>query len=399
MTVDSAADALMPTYNRADLAFERGEGAYLQNWDGTWYLDFASGIAVTALGHGHPHLVAALTDQAQKVWHTSNLFRIPEGERLARRLCAASFAESVFFCNSGVEAIEAAVKMARKYHDDTGNPHRWRVIACHDAFHGRTLTGIAASGSDKYRKGFEPTMPGFDHVAYDNMNQVRQAITDETAAILVEPVQGEGGIRPADLQYLAALRQVADEYGLLLIFDEIQCGMGRTGRLFAHEWAGVAPDIMPLAKGIGGGFPMGAVLTTQAVADVMGPGSHGTTFGGNPLAMAVGNAVLDVMLAEGFLDGVDTVARDLWAQLRDLAARYPDVIAEVRGAGLMLGLKCAVANADMVAALRGEHMLSVPAGDNVVRLLPPLIIGHDEAAEAVRRIERACVHLGGEASQ
>jgi len=399
VTVDSAADALMPTYNRADLAFERGEGAYLQNWDGTWYLDFASGIAVTALGHGHPHLVAALTDQAQKVWHTSNLFRIPEGERLARRLCAASFAESVFFCNSGVEAIEAAVKMARKYHDDTGNPHRWRVIACHDAFHGRTLTGIAASGSDKYRKGFEPTMPGFDHVAYDNMNQVRQAITDETAAILVEPVQGEGGIRPADLQYLAALRQVADEYGLLLIFDEIQCGMGRTGRLFAHEWAGVAPDIMPLAKGIGGGFPMGAVLTTQAVADVMGPGSHGTTFGGNPLAMAVGNAVLDVMLAEGFLDGVDTVARDLWAQLRDLAARYPDVIAEVRGAGLMLGLKCAVANADMVAALRGEHMLSVPAGDNVVRLLPPLIIGHDEAAEAVRRIERACVHLGGEASQ
>ena len=399
MTVDSAADALMPTYNRADLAFERGEGAYLQNWDGTWYLDFASGIAVTALGHGHPHLVAALTDQAQKVWHTSNLFRIPEGERLARRLCAASFAESVFFCNSGVEAIEAAVKMARKYHDDTGNSHRWRVIACHDAFHGRTLTGIAASGSDKYRKGFEPTMPGFDHVAYDNMNQVRQAITDETAAILVEPVQGEGGIRPADLQYLAALRQVADEYGLLLIFDEIQCGMGRTGRLFAHEWAGVAPDIMPLAKGIGGGFPMGAVLTTQAVADVMGPGSHGTTFGGNPLAMAVGNAVLDVMLAEGFLDGVDTVARDLWAQLRDLAARYPDVIAEVRGAGLMLGLKCAVANADMVAALRGEHMLSVPAGDNVVRLLPPLIIGHDEAAEAVRRIERACVHLGGEASQ
>ncbi len=398
MTVDSVADALMPTYNRADLAFERGEGAYLQNRDGTWYLDFASGIAVTALGHGHPHLVAALTEQAQKVWHTSNLFRIPEGERLARRLCAASFADSAFFCNSGGEAIEAAVKMARKYHDDTGNPDRWRVIACHDSFHGRTLAGIAASGSDKYRKGFAPTVPGFDHVAYNDADAVRDAIGPETAAILVEPVQGEGGIRPGDLGYLRRLREIADERGLLLIFDEIQCGMGRTGRLFAHEWAGVAPDIMPLAKGLGGGFPVGAVLTTQAVADVMGPGSHGSTFGGNPLAMAVGNAVLDVMLGEGFLDGVDAVARDLWEQLRDLAARHPGVIAEVRGAGLMMGLKCAVANADMVAALRGEHMLSVPAGDNVVRLLPPLIIGRDEAAEAVRRIERACAHLGGETS-
>ena len=389
----------MPTYARADLAFERGEGAYLQNRDGTWHLDFASGIAVTALGHSHPHLVAALTDQARKVWHTSNLYRIPDGERLARRLCEASFADSVFFCNSGVEAIEGAVKMVRKYHDETGHPGRHRVICCTDAFHGRTLTAIAASGSEKYRKGFEPTVEGFDHVAFNNTNELRQAITDDTGAILVEPVQGEGGIRPADLQYLRSLRRIADEYGLLLIFDEIQCGMGRSGKLFAHEWAEVAPDIMTLAKGIGGGFPLGAVLTTQAVADAMNPGSHGTTFGGNPLAMAVGNAVLDVMQGEGFLDGVDATARDLWHKLLALAERQPHAIEAVRGAGLMLGLKCVVPNGEMVAALRGERLLTVPAGDNVVRLLPPLIIGSAEVDEAVDKIERACESFKAEAAE
>jgi len=393
VTAADPAGALMPTYKRAELAFERGEGAHLQNADGTWYLDFASGIAVTALGHGHPHLVAALQDQAAKVWHTSNLFRIPEGERLARRLTEASFADRAFFCNSGTEAIEGAVKMARKYHDETGNPNRWRVLCCNEAFHGRSLTAIAASGSEKYRTGFDPTVPGFDHVAFNDMNELRNAITDETAAILVEPVQGEGGIRPGDLEYLKALRAAADENGLLLIFDEIQCGMGRTGRLFAHEWAEARPDIMTVAKGIGSGFPMGAVLAAKAVGDVMGPGSHGTTFGGNPLAMAVGNAVLDVMLADGFLEHVDNTARDLWNKLQDVAERHPGAIDHVRGAGLMLGLKCAGSNADMVAALRAERLLSVPAGDNVVRLLPPLIIGSAEVDEAVAKIERACANV------
>ena len=386
-------DALMPNYNRADLAFERGEGAYLQERGGDWYLDFASGIAVTALGHAHPHLVAALTEQAGKVWHTSNLYRIPDGERLARRLTERSFADRAFFCNSGVEAIEAAVKMVRKYHHTHGNPQKHRVICCTDAFHGRTLTGIAASGTPKYREGFGPDLPGFDHVAFNNTNELRAALTDETGAILVEPVQGEGGIRPANLDYLRALRATCDEYGLLLVFDEIQCGMGRTGKLFAHEWADAAPDMMTLAKGIGGGFPLGATLTTEAVGQVMGPGTHGTTYGGNPLAMAVGNAVLDVMLAEGFLDGVDAVARDLWVRLQDLAARYPDVIAEVRGAGLMLGLRAAGSNLDLMAALRAEKLLTVPAGDNVVRLLPPLIVGAAEVAEAMEKLTRVCARL------
>jgi len=383
----------MPVYARADLAFERGEGAYLQASTGDWYLDFASGIAVTALGHGHPHLVRALAEQAQKVWHVSNLVRIPEGERLAKRLAARSFADSVFFCNSGAEAIEAGVKMVRKYHDATGNPRRHRIICVRESFHGRTLTAISASGNPKYLEGFAPATPGFDQVALNNTNELRNAITDETAAILVEPVQGEGGIRPATLDYLRALRQVCDEFGLLLFLDEIQCGMGRSGKLFAYEWAGIEPDLMALAKGLGGGFPLGATLATEPVARVMTPGSHGTTYGGNPLAMAVGNAVLDVMEEEGFLDNVDRIARDLWDRLQDVAARYPRVIEGVRGAGLMLGLKCVVKNADVVAALREERMLTVPAGDNVVRLLPPLIIGEAEAAEAMEKLERACARL------
>ena len=380
----------METYARFDIAFERGEGAYLYTATGESYLDFASGIAVTSLGHGHPHLVRALQEQAARLWHVSNLFRIPEGERLAARLAERTFAERVFFCNSGVEAIEAGIKLVRKYHDVTGNPKRWRIITCSQSFHGRTLTAIAASGNPKYMEGFSPAVPGFDHVAFNNMNELRNAITDETAAILVEPVQGEGGVRPADLEYLRAVRQVCDEYGLLLFFDEIQCGMGRSGKLFAHEWSGVTPDVMAVAKGIGSGFPLGACLATEKAAQGLTPGTHGTTFGGNPLAMAVGNAVLDVILEDGFLDAVDRTARDLWQRLQDLVRRYPQVIEEVRGAGLMLGLKCVVPNTDLMAALRKEHMLTVGAGDNVARLLPPLIIREAEVSDAMQRLERAC---------
>ncbi|MDX1711502.1 MAG: aspartate aminotransferase family protein [Rhodovibrionaceae bacterium] len=380
--------ALMPTYARADLTFERGEGAWLVTADGERYLDFASGIAVTALGHAHPHLVRALTEQAQKLWHTSNLFRIPAGERLAERLTQATFADLVFFCNSGVEAIEGGLKLVRKYHDETGNPQRWRVITCGGAFHGRSLTAISAAANPKHMAGFDPAVPGFDNVAFGNLNELRAAITEETAAVLVEPVQGEGGIRPAALDYLRALRQVCDEYGLLLFFDEIQCGMGRTGKLFAHEWAGVAPDVMAVAKGIGGGFPMGAFLATEAAGKYMTPGTHGSTYGGNPLAMAVGNAMLDVVLDDGFLEEVDRKARRLWDQLQAVVGRHPQVFAEVRGAGLMLGLKCVVANTEVVAGLREEGLLSVGAGDNVVRLLPPLILSDEEADIAIDTLER-----------
>ena len=382
--------AVMPTYNRVDLAFERGDGAYLFAADGRRFLDFASGIAVTALGHAHPHLVRALTEQAQRLWHCSNLFRIPGQERLAERLTAASFADSVFFTNSGVEAIECGLKMVRKYHDDFGDPGRYRVITCAGAFHGRTLAAIAAGRQEKHLNGFAPIVDGFDQVAFGNLNELRAAITGETAAILVEPVQGEGGMRAAGADYLRGLRQVADEYGLLLFFDEVQCGMGRTGRLFAHEWAGVKPDILATAKGIGGGFPLGACLATEKAAAALTAGSHGSTFGGNPLAMAVGNAVLDVILADGFLAGVDRIARDLRARLEDLAARHPAVVEEVRGAGLMLGLKCAVPSADMVTRLREHGLLSVGAGDNVVRLLPPLIIAERHVDEALDILARVC---------
>jgi len=382
--------AVMPTYLRADVAFERGEGAYLFATDGRRYLDFASGIAVTALGHAHPHLVQALTEQAGKLWHTSNLFRIPGQERLAERLVANSFADAVFFTNSGGEAIECGLKLIRKYHDDFGDPNRYRVIACHGAFHGRTLAAIAAGGQEKHLKGFAPAVEGFDHVAFGNLNELRAAITPETAAILVEPVQGEGGMRAASAEYLRGLRAVADEFGLLLFFDEVQCGMGRTGRLFAHEWAGIEPDIVATAKGLGGGFPVGACLAKEHVAAALTAGSHGSTFGGNPLAMAVGNAVLDVLLADGFLERVDRIGRLLRDRLEELARRHPRVIEEVRGAGLMLGLKCRVPNTEMVAALRQRGLLAVGAGDNVVRLLPPLIIDESHVGEAIGILDQAC---------
>jgi acetylornithine/N-succinyldiaminopimelate aminotransferase len=388
----------MQTYSRFDIAFKRGEGPYLYTADGRRYLDFGGGVAVVSLGHCHPKLVEALTRQAEHLWHCSNLYRIPEQERLARRLVEATFADAAFFCNSGGEAMECGLKLVRKYFDDRGQPQRYRVIACSGAFHGRTLATIAAGGSAKYCKGFDPMVEGFDHVPFGNLNEVRGAICDETAAIVVEPVQGEGGIRSADVAFLRGLRETADEFGLLLFLDEVQCGMGRTGRLFAHEWAGIAPDVMAVAKGLGGGFPIGACLASGNAAEALTPGSHGSTFGGNPLAMAVANAVLDVMLADGFLDRVCSVGERLRAGLNGLAGRFPGVIAEIRGAGLMLGLKCASDNAVLVEQLLREGLLAVPAADNVVRLLPPLIIEESHVAEALTILDRVCAQLASKAA-
>jgi len=365
--------ALLPTYARNELAFERGEGAYLFATDGRKYLDFASGIAVTGLGHSHPHLVKALIEQGQKLWHCSNLFQIPEQQRLGERLVANTFADSVFFGNSGAEAVECALKMVRKYHDETGHPEKYRVIACTGSFHGRTLATLAAAGNEKYLKGYDPIVEGFDHVPFENLNELRAKISGETAAILVEPVQGEGGLRAGSDDYLRALREVADEFGLLLVFDEVQCGMGRTGKLFAHEWPGVAPDVMTVAKALGGGFPVGACLATEKVAKYMSAGSHGSTFGGNPLAMAIGNAVLDVMLEPKFLEQVRRVSAHFRDGLQGLVAKNPKIYAEVRGKGLLTGLRCTVRNTEVCDALRAAGLLSVTAGENVIRLLPPLI--------------------------
>jgi len=387
--------AVLPTYARADVAFERGEGAYLITADGRRYLDFASGIAVTALGHAHPKLVKALVDQAHKVWHTSNLFRIEGQERLAERLVQHTFADKVFFANSGAEAVECGLKMVRKYHDDTGHPERFRVITFEGSFHGRTLATLAAANNQKYLHGFEPAVEGFDNLPFGDLKAVEKAITGETAAILVEPVQGEGGVRPASRSFLRGLRELCDRHGLLLFFDEVQCGMGRTGKLFAHEWAEVTPDVMSVAKAIGGGFPLGACLASDRAAVGMVAGTHGSTYGGNPLAMAVGNAVLDVMLADGFLARVERMGNHLTQQLSMLVEKYPTVISGVRGSGLLLGLQCKVTNTDLVAALRGQGMLSVGAGENVVRLLPPLIVSEAEIGEAIEKLDAACKELAG----
>lgn len=387
--------AVMPTYNRLDLSFTHGKGAHLFATDGRRYLDFAAGIAVNSLGHCHPHLVKALQAQAEKLWHVSNLYRVPEQEKLAQRLVDSTFADTVFFGNSGAEAMECAIKVARKYHSANGQPERARIIAVEGAFHGRTLTTLAAAGNKKYLDGFGPVAGGFDHVPFGNMNELRNAITPETGAIIVEPVQGEGGVRPAALDYLRQLRAVADEYGLLLIFDEVQCGVGRTGKLFAHEWAGVAPDIMGVAKGIGGGFPMGACLANEKAAKGMTYGTHGSTFGGNPLAMAVGNAVMDVVNDPAFLAQVERVGRDFWTQLEGLVASHPTVFEQVRGAGLMLGLKCVMPNGDVQTAFREQGLLTVGAADNVVRLLPPLTIGDAEVSEAMGMMEKAARKLAG----
>ncbi len=385
--------ALLPTYRRADIAFERGQGPYLYATDGRRYLDFAAGIAVNALGHSHPHLVEALTGQAAKLWHTSNLYEIPSQQRLGERLVANSFADTVFFCNSGAEAMECGLKMLRAYHDATGTPDRYRVITFTGAFHGRTLATIAAGGQDKHLEGFAPQVAGFDKVPFGDLEATRGAIGEETAAILVEPVLGEGGIVPALPEFLRGLREIADEAGLLLFFDEIQCGMGRTGTLFAYEGSAVAPDIMAIAKGIGGGFPVGACLASERAAVGMTAGTHGSTYGGNPLAMAVGNAVLDVMLEEGFLDHVREVSNYLVQQLGMIVDRHGEVIEGVRSSGLMLALQCRVANTDLLARVREKGLLAVVGGENVLRLLPPLIIDNDHAREAIEIIDAACAEL------
>ncbi len=385
--------ALMPTYAREDLAFDHGEGAWLVTTDGRRFLDFGAGIATSSLGHAHPHLVAAIATQAGRILHVSNLYRVPEAERLAQRLVDATFADSVFFCNSGAEANEGAVKMMRRAMAKTGRPERTRLICFNGAFHGRTLAMLSATGNPKYLDGFGTPVDGFDHVPFGNMNALRDAITPHTAGVLVEPIQGEGGVRVAPQGFLADLRAACDEWGLLLAFDEVQCGMGRTGRLFAYQLAGVEPDVLTAAKGIGGGFPMGAILAREGVARHLTPGSHGTTFGGNPMAAAAGNAVLDVILSPGFLDGVVTHGARLQAGLHRLADTYPDVFSGVRGVGLMLGLECAVPNTTVQKACVDAGLLSVAAGENVLRLVPPLVLTDDDVAQGLTRLAQAASGL------
>jgi acetylornithine/N-succinyldiaminopimelate aminotransferase len=384
---------LMPTYARADLAFERGEGAWLVGTDGKRYLDFAGGVAVSALGHAHPKLVAAITEQAQKVWHVSNLFRIPEAERLAKRLTDASFADTVFFCNSGAEAMECAIKVARKFHAANGQPEKSRMIAFEGSFHGRTLATLAAAGAEKYLEGFGEPLAGFDHVPFGDIAAVKKAITPETGAIIAEPIQGEGGVRVPPAGFLRALRELCDEKGLLLVLDEVQTGIGRTGKFFAYEWAGIEPDVLAAAKGLGGGFPIGACLATAEAAKGMTAGTHGSTFGGNPLATTVAGAVLDVVLEKGFLDRVAQTGLLFKQRLAEMKDRHPAVIAEVRGEGLLLGLRTIVPNTDLVAACRDEGLLTAGAGENVVRLLPPLISGEAEVGEAMTRLDAACTRI------
>ncbi|MGR3314845.1 aspartate aminotransferase family protein [Roseovarius indicus] len=385
--------SVLPTYNRAPLSFAKGEGSWLIEDDGRRFLDLGSGIAVNALGHAHPALVAALTEQAGKLWHTSNLYQIPQQQALADKLVAATFADTVFFTNSGTESCELAVKMARKYFYEKGLPEKVEIIGFEGSFHGRSSAGIAAAGSEKMTKGFGPLLPGFRHVAWGDHDGLKAAITDETAAILIEPVQGEGGIRPLPDQCLKGLRDLCDEHGILLILDEVQCGMGRTGKLFAHEWAGVDPDIMMVAKGIGGGFPLGAVLATEDAASGMTAGTHGSTYGGNPLGCAVGNAVMDLVADPAFLSEVNRKAGLLRQKLEGLVAGHPEVFEEVRGAGLMLGLKCKALNADVVKAGYDAEVITVPAADNVIRLLPPLNLSDDEVAEAVTRLDAAATQV------
>jgi len=390
---NSATSHLLPVFARVDLGFERGEGCWLIATDGERYLDFTSGVAVNALGHAHPHLVAALQEQATKLWHMSNLFKSPDGERLAARLCEQSFADFVFFCNSGAEAMEGLIKLVRHYQFSKGRPERYRIITFEGAFHGRTLATLAATGAAKYLEGFGPAVDGFDQVPHGDLEAVKRAIGPATAGILIEPIQGEGGVRSAPNAFFKALRQLCDEHGLLLAFDEVQTGMGRTGDLFAYKRLGVTPDVMSLAKALGGGFPIGAVLASHEAASGMGPGSHGSTFGGNPLAVAAANAVLDIMLKPGFFDHVQKMSLLLKQKLASVVDRYPEVLSEVRGEGLLIGVKAVVPSGDLVTALREEKLLTVGAGDNVVRFLAPLIVSEAEIAQSVQSLERACSAL------
>jgi acetylornithine/N-succinyldiaminopimelate aminotransferase len=384
---------LFDTFARAPLAFERGEGVWVYTTDGRRMLDFAGGVAVNALGHAHPKLVGALKAQAEKLWHVSNLYRIPEQERLAEALTEATFADKVFFCNSGAEAVECAIKTARRYQFVSGHPERYRIITFTGAFHGRTLATLAATGNPKYLEGFGPPADGFDQVPLGDLKAVKAAVSPETAAIMIEPIQGEGGVRLVSGQFLRELRALCDEHGLLLVFDEVQTGIGRTGRLFAYQGSGVEPDIMTAAKGIGGGFPFGACLATEEAAKGMTPGTHGSTFGGNPLAMAVGKAVLDVLLSDGFLEDVQRKSLYLKQRLASVVDSHPDVVAEVRGEGMLIGVRCLVPVGDVVAACRDQDMLCVAAGENVVRLLPPLNVTEAEIDEGMARFDAALAAL------
>src|SRR3984885_11984840 len=384
---------LLPVFARVDLGFTHGEGCWLISTNGERYLDFTSGVAVNALGHAHPHLVKALQEQATRLWHMSNLFKSPDGEKLAARLCEQSFADFVFFCNSVAEALEGVIKLVRHYQFSKGHPERYRIITFEGAFHGRTLATLAATGTAKYLEGFGPPVDGFDQVPHGDLEAVKKAIGPHTAGILIEPVQGEGGVRSAPVAFFKALRQLCDEHGLLLVFDEVQTGMGRTGELFAYKRLGVTPDVMSLAKALGGGFPIGAVLATAEAASGMAPGSHGSTFGGNPLAVAAANALLDVMLEPGFLDHVRKMSLLLKQKLASVVDRYPTVLSEVRGEGLLIGVKAVVPSGDLVTALREHKLLTVGAGDNVVRFLAPLIVSEAEIEQAVQLLERACIGL------
>ena len=383
----------MPTYARANLVFERGEGTWLIASNGDRYLDFASGVAVNALGHAHPKLIAALTEQAHKVWHTSNLYRVAGQERLAERLCEVTFADQVFFCNSGAEACEGAIKLARRFHYVNGRPERWRLITFKGAFHGRTLATIASAGNAKHLEGFGEAAGGFDMVPFGDLAATEAAIGPNTAGIMVEPVQGEGGVHVAPNGFLVALRELCDKHGLLLVLDEVQTGMGRTGKLFAHEWAGITPDVMAVAKGLGGGFPIGAVLATNDAAKGMVAGTHGSTFGDNPLATAVGAAVLEAVVEPGFLDHVQAMTLRFKQLLAGLKDEFPHVIEEVRGSGLLVGIKVKPPGSDVVNACAAEKLLAVGAGDNVVRLLAPLNVSEEELGEATRRLGQALARL------
>ena len=379
----------MNTYARLPVAFTHGDGSWLYDDTGKPYLDALAGIAVNTLGHNHPRLVAAIADQAGKLLHTSNLYRIPQAERLAQRLVEATFADSVFFCNSGAEANEGMIKMMRRAMSDAGKPERFRFICFEGAFHGRTLATLAATGNSHYLEGFGPVVEGFDHVPFNNMNAVRDAIGPQTCGIIVEPIQGEGGVRPADMQFLRDLRAVCDEYGIILGMDEVQTGMGRTGKLFAHEWAGITPDVMSAAKGIGGGFPLGAVLAKEQFAKALVPGTHGTTYGGNPLACAAGNAVLDIILAPGFLDDVQRKGAKLRGELDKIAREFPTVFVDARGMGLLLGLKCVLPQGQVQAACVAEGLMAITAGENVLRLAPPLVVTDSEIDQAVAMLRTA----------